>query len=386
MSALLAAMAAALATEEGGPGPGGDWTDAINAIAPQIWLRMADTGTQAANDGSGVDDGTVHGSAHFQAGALVDDSGSDSIGFTAAGQWIEVPNNGTNGSSWTGIVGLIYRGRGGGNTSARILFRDYDASALYINLSSTNVSLNISGSSIDTGVPSASVRDGEPHLFLLAILTAGTPSFYIDGELVWTSAGYSMTVANTPWHIVRNSSYAEYTYGRYSDFVVAKGTYTQDQVDAINAAWSPVAAATPVELTGISWSQSSTYGSMESATVTNMRDSNVSDPSTGTGTNPGSPAYVQAALGATYDIEQVTLGAGNISMGGWGAVASFLNGGTVQVSVDNVDWTDVFAIEGLSDSSPREVSFDVPSVPAAYVRIARSGYLAVATFRIYRKP
>ena len=386
MSALLAAMAAALATEEGGPGPGGDWSDAVNAIAPQIWLRMADTSTPAANDGSGGVDGEVHGSAHFQAGALVDDSGSDSIGFTAAGQWIEVPNNGTSGSSWTGIVGLIYRGRGGGNTSARVLFRDYQATALFINLAGTNIALSVGASSIDTGVPSASVRDGEPHLFLLAILAAGAPALYIDGALAWSGTGYPLTVDNTPWHIVRNSSYVEYTYGRYSDFIVAKGTFTQDQVDAINAAWAPVAAVTPVEVTGIEWSQSSKFGSMEDATATNMRDSNASDPSTGTGTNPGSPAFVQAELPGTFEIEQVTLGAGNISTGGWGGVASFLNGGTVQVSTDDIDWTDVFLIEGMSDSSPREVSFDVPSVPAQYVRIVRSGYLAVATFRIYRKP
>lgn len=386
MSALLAhAGAATQSAGGGGPGPTGDWSEAVMAFNPQIWMRLADTTSIAANDGTGSD-GTLYGSPRLQAGALIDVTGEDSVGFSSASQYMAVPASGTDGSLWTGIVALVYRGRGHGSTVARVILRDANGSACYINLAGAQVVVNVAGSSVTTSVNSADVTDGEPHLFVLAILSVGAFKFYVDGvEAASAGSGYTVTVPDQPWHVARNSTFTEYTFGRYSNFIVAKGVFTQDQVDALHAAWAPKAAPMLTEFTSITWSQSSTYSGMTAASNANMRDSNATNPVSGTGTNSGSPSYVQADLGASYPIEMVTLGAGTISDGGWGGVASYLNSAAIKLSEDGADWISASTVSGLSDSPPTERHFDIPAIEARYVRIEKSSFLAVSTFRIYRE-
>lgn len=124
-------------------------------------------------------------------------------------------------------------------------------------------------------------------------------------------------------------------------------------------------------------SQSSVYGGVTSASYTNLTDSNSS---TGTGTNNDSLSWVQADLGSVALVSSVSVAGG--SLGGWGGVAAYLNGGLIQVSSDASTWvTVVSSISGVSDTGALTL-FSFSTVSARYVRVARVGYLSLTELSI----
>lgn len=149
--------------------------------------------------------------------------------------------------------------------------------------------------------------------------------------------------------------------------------------------WQFAHTMTPVqEYSGITYSQSSTYSGVSAASSSNMRDVNTNpaaNAATGTGTTNTGSQWIQLDLGASKPVLLVEVGGGNIP--GWGVVATYLNGALLQYSDDGSTWSNAITISGVSDSSPLDRQFWIPSTTARYWRLQRNGYLATATFRIY---
>ena len=137
--------------------------------------------------------------------------------------------------------------------------------------------------------------------------------------------------------------------------------------------------------TGITWTQSSVWGGLV-ATAGNMRDRNLS-PASGAATcaateNSIGPEWFQANLGSPKPVSRVTVGGGDLPS--WGGVASWLNGATIQYSLTGSSgWTTVAAVSGVTNTGTLDKDFDFPAVVAQYWRIARSGNLITATFKLY---
>lgn len=129
---------------------------------------------------------------------------------------------------------------------------------------------------------------------------------------------------------------------------------------------------------GIVWSQSSVFAGL-TATAANMRDA---DRTTGGATTNGSvPEWFLADLGTARLIGRIAVAGGNLP--GWGAVASFLNGRTLQYSVDGATgWTTVATVSGVDDTGTL-FNFDFTAVSARYWRASGGSYLSAAEFRLY---
>lgn len=137
----------------------------------------------------------------------------------------------------------------------------------------------------------------------------------------------------------------------------------------------------PTERVGMTWSQSSTYGSF-AATNTNMRDANPSGAvATMAGTGGGAEESITADLGVPTLVSRVVVGGG--SNPGWGGISSYLNGKRIEVSIDGVSWTQVGIVNGVADSGTLDKAIDFGAVTTRYVRLVGNGYLATATFRVY---
>jgi hypothetical protein len=110
---------------------------------------------------------------------------------------------------------------------------------------------------------------------------------------------------------------------------------------------------------------------------------NLTDNSGGTGASTfgGSTQFVRAIFAQPVAVAVVTLGGGNLP--GWGGVAAYLNGGSVQYSDNNVDWTTAFVISGVTDSGVDQFkAFPLsPSITAQHWRIFITGFLSVTEFR-----
>lgn len=137
--------------------------------------------------------------------------------------------------------------------------------------------------------------------------------------------------------------------------------------------------ASTLELTtGITFTQSSEYGgSGFNATPTKMRDG---DSTTGAATDNGASEWVQADLGTAKVVGRIDVAGGNL--GGWGAVATYLNGCVIQWSNNGTTWTTVATISGVDDTGAL-FAFNFSEVSARYWRIQRAGFLSTTEFRLY---
>ena len=128
--------------------------------------------------------------------------------------------------------------------------------------------------------------------------------------------------------------------------------------------------------TGLTWSQSSAFSAPLTATATNMRDG-IS--TTGAATNNGAQ-WIKVDLGTAKNISRVAVAGGNFT--GWGGVAIYLNGRTIQYSTDNITWTTVATISGVNDTGTL-FNFDFTAVSARYWRLSSSAWLSTAEMRLY---
>lgn len=131
------------------------------------------------------------------------------------------------------------------------------------------------------------------------------------------------------------------------------------------------------EILPTSFNMSSVYGGLAS-TTTNMRDGNYT---TGGGTNAvAGNEWIEADLGSAQYVGHIEVAGGNIP--GWGAVASYLNGRTVQYWDGSTWQTLPGTISGATDSGAFVTTFTV-GVSASKFRIFYAGYVATTEFRLF---
>ena len=131
------------------------------------------------------------------------------------------------------------------------------------------------------------------------------------------------------------------------------------------------------EVLPIAFNMSSVYSGL-ACTTTNMRDG---DYTTGGGTNSLSiNEWIEADLGSANYVDHIEFAGGNIP--GWGPVASYLNGRTVQYLDGSVWQTLPGTISGATDSGTFITTFPV-GVSASKFRIYSTGYVATTEFRLF---
>lgn len=121
--------------------------------------------------------------------------------------------------------------------------------------------------------------------------------------------------------------------------------------------------------------QSSTFGAF-AGTFANLTDGNRS---TGAATNSSTNEWIEADLGSIRQIEQITLSGGNFA--GWGSVSAYLNGRQLQASLDDVIWTPLLTISGITDAASAQVA--IPTIRARYLRIFTGSFVSVAEWQIW---
>lgn len=234
----------------GGGGGGTAFFDAIQALSPQIHIRPVDTsapgGSAVTNSGSYAGSGISYaGDVLYNRGALNLGSGENSVE-NVSSYVVNLNTTAIGGAgitaaagSWFGVIGCVYCGIGDGTSTARILFRQASVN-LYIDLFPTNITLRLPTGTYDTGIASSTVKDNKPHLFKIVRLASGGVTLYIDGVAAYNVATGTMSlITGATFQWGRNNNNTPICVGRYSHMVIAMGTYTQAQVDAINSAWAP---------------------------------------------------------------------------------------------------------------------------------------------------
>lgn len=131
------------------------------------------------------------------------------------------------------------------------------------------------------------------------------------------------------------------------------------------------------EVLPTAFNMSSVYVGL-ACTTTNMRDG---DYTTGGGTNSLSiNEWIEADLGSSQYVGHIEVAGGNIP--GWGPVASYLNGRTVQYWDGSTWQTLPGTISGATDSGTFVTTFAV-GVSASKFRIYSTGYVATTEFRFF---
>lgn len=129
--------------------------------------------------------------------------------------------------------------------------------------------------------------------------------------------------------------------------------------------------------TGLTWSQSSAFTAPLTATATNMRDGLNT---TGAATSNGAQ-WIRVDLGVAKNISRIAVAGGTLS--GWGNCAVYLNGRTIQYSLDGTTgWTTVATIAGVNDTGTL-FNFNFPGVSARYWRLSSTAWLSVTEMRLY---
>lgn len=143
----------------------------------------------------------------------------------------------------------------------------------------------------------------------------------------------------------------------------------------VSASWT-TSASGPQYYQSVAAFQSSNYSSMPWGTPINLSDFNGT---TGAGTNAAAEETIGIDLGSAKTVSTVRLGAGVLPS--WGGISSYTNGAALEYSTDNVTWNSLTTITGLQDSgSDQFKDYTFGAVSARYLRIKKSGYIAIAEF------
>ena len=145
----------------------------------------------------------------------------------------------------------------------------------------------------------------------------------------------------------------------------------------------------PIQLTSITYSQSSLYGSNAAANYAGMNDNNangsVSTNGYQTGTNAETNAFIKADLGSTKYVDRIVIGYDYLSNlpGGWGT--SYAEGRIVQGSTDNTNWTTITTTPTYASTGSTNglVSINVKNY-WRYIRLYNaSGYVMTLEFQVW---
>jgi hypothetical protein len=142
----------------------------------------------------------------------------------------------------------------------------------------------------------------------------------------------------------------------------------------------------PLEwVTGITYSQSSTYAGESAGSEANLNELPIVT-TTGTGTNNSIGQYIRADLGASRRVRLVTFGTGVLpSFGGAGGYIA--TGHKLQSSPDGSTWGDVLVVPNWwssSDAAPNDWTFPVDVTARHFQLVSTSNtWVALTAFRFY---
>lgn len=151
---------------------------------------------------------------------------------------------------------------------------------------------------------------------------------------------------------------------------------------------TPTVAAT--QLTGVTYTVSSTYTSNSAPTYQYMNDNNANGSTNGGqwGSNGGSLEFIKADLGSSKTITKIVIGYDYLVNlpGGWGP--QYAGDKDIETSTDDSTWvsqgkTPLYASTGSTNGL---VNITISNVTARYIRIRNSGagsYLAFLEFQVW---
>jgi Concanavalin A-like lectin/glucanases superfamily len=179
------------------------------------YWRLGEQGGTTAADEKGANPGSYLGGYTLgEQGALLPADSNSSVAFdgTSGEMTTGGPALASSGSlegwfNWQNGVALMRDGSSAAGTGW-ILAYDSGGNLLY----------RLGGTSFNTGRTTASVKDGWHHF--VATKNGGSVSFYLDGQLVHSGAGAGSAAATTPWHLMRNGGYAQFSQGRADEVAV----------------------------------------------------------------------------------------------------------------------------------------------------------------------
>jgi hypothetical protein len=228
------------------------------------------------------------------------------------------------------------------------------------------------------------------------VLGSGVPSGYPSGTGIMGNSNVRVQYADSP-----SGSWTTATHGgRINSYTDNPPTDYQYPISPMSARYwrvSSVAAATVRTMTFRAYgyvgglvlrtpiySQSSVYAGTTAASAAVLNDVPNSLTS-GAGTNAGAGQYIQADLGAVFDVRRIVLSAGNLA--GWGSVSSYLLACSIITSLDGISWSTPVPLSGVAPDGPDAGTAAVTlalSTSARYVRLINApGFVATTAFRIY---
>lgn len=222
------------------------------------------------------------------------------------------------------------------------------------------------------GAISTHLAAGNPHPNYASVIELATHS--ADSTLHLPSGGITNTQIATgaaiAWSKVSKSGALPADVGA----AAATHTHTADQISGLTAGSQFPKTVTELNYT---FSQSSDNPAGTYAILTDGSQT------TGAGTtNEGTAiAWLKADLGSLHHIEHLRLGGGVFA--GWSSTTAYWDNVTIEVSSDDTNWMQLFAPNAAITSDTTIKRFFAGYVPARYVRLRRTGYLALAELRIF---
>lgn len=233
----------------GGSAPTNAFSTAIAATSPMFWFRMNETsGSTAFNSGS-AGNGAYSGSISYNQGALVaGESASSSILFDSTGEVLRIPAaviaaSGIADADWKGYFMWLYKGTMNGNLTPRLFGRQASGNLYVRGDAGVNIQVRTGAAAqATTSTASSILKDNAPHMIMLTKCSDGVTH---DNVKLWADHtkifdnNQTITVNSNEFQLANNYNNSEYTYGQYSEFVWSRGNYSEAQMAAIRAAWSP---------------------------------------------------------------------------------------------------------------------------------------------------
>jgi hypothetical protein len=150
-----------------------------------------------------------------------------------------------------------------------------------------------------------------------------------------------------------------------------------------------LSAIPPAQLTGVTYTVSSTLSGNSPPTYQFMNDNNANGASNGNqwgSDNLLNPEFIRADVGSTKTLTQIIIGYDYLNNlpGGWGV--SYTAGLTVGVSTDGTNYTTITTTPTYASTGSTNglVTISLGSVSARYVRLSKpSAYICTLEFQVW---
>lgn len=224
------------------------WEDAIDTLAPDIWLKCGEASytdiQDAGNSGSysGLSVAVTQSTYFDYAQSSVVPSESSRKSLQATGNFGRLYVQGVSSGDYATdpyTVYCCYEGSGGSG-GAQCLWRDSPNGGNFIRLDGTYAVIRVRGQDKTTTQLSSGIKDGNPHLIGVCV-NSGSVALWVDGAKVWSTSFTGSGAGKTDWAFTANESNAQRPYGKFSDFMVWLDTaLTDTQHGDLYDAWAGI--------------------------------------------------------------------------------------------------------------------------------------------------